>query len=413
MISFRNSKKTHAYSVCSPTQRFFNWLLLPFVIGLLTVSYVEGLSKIMVAYGFVICFFYLMHILYHKKRLHVQTEIALYFCWLMWALLGVTTAIDYALFSQGVLTALQIGIMLLVVASITVMNDALSVVFVALLIGGAIMAISAVLSGELQLASDIDSAVRAGGLTGNANNFAYNLLFIIFTVFYLFRQKPRFCIRLALIVIAALALLGIIFSGSRKGFLGVLVFLSLWFFYCKARYISKKPLHTLILLMALSTTLYTGATLVMNRTYLGQRLDAMRSKGSPVRVQLYKEGFDLIKAHPVIGVGLNNYIVHSSYKLYSHSDYIEVAANTGIIGFLLYFMVYAVLWRRLRRVASRTTDARILYFIGLTKACIVTILLLAFGRPNIASKVTWIFLAGIIGYAWAHEHHIAMAQQHD
>jgi hypothetical protein len=50
-----------------------------------------------------------------------------------------------------------------------------------------------------------------------------------------------------------------------------------------------------------------------------------------------------------------------------------------------------------------TNDPRILYTIGLLKAAIITILLVATGRPNIASKLTWVFLAGAIGYSWSME----------
>ena len=50
-----------------------------------------------------------------------------------------------------------------------------------------------------------------------------------------------------------------------------------------------------------------------------------------------------------------------------------------------------------------TDNSDHLYTIGLLKAVIITILLIAFGRVNYASKITWIFLAGAIGYSWSIE----------
>jgi O-antigen ligase len=141
----------------------------------------------------------------------------------------------------------------------------------------------------------------------------------------------------------------------------------------------------------------------MSDTYMGERFEHAREHGSETRVQLYKEGIKMIKSNPIVGVGLSNYIKLSSSGLYSHSDYIEVAATTGIVGFILYFSIYIVLWHRLNRIKSMTNDPRILYTIGLLKAAIITILLVATGRPNIASKLTWVFLAGAIGYSWSME----------
>jgi O-antigen ligase len=120
----------------------------------------------------------------------------------------------------------------------------------------------------------------------------------------------------------------------------------------------------------------------------------------------------MIRKHPVLGVGLGQFRTLSSSGLYSHSDYIEVAANTGIIGFALYFSIYVVLWLRLNRIKRKTDDPHLLYIIGFFKAAIITILLVAFGRPNITSKLTWIFMAGAIGYSWSIERAFLMKAKH-
>ena len=66
------------------------------------------------------------------------------------------------------------------------------------------------------------------------------------------------------------------------------------------------------------------------------------------RSQMYVRGVDLFWENPLAGVGLGNFQVVSGLGAYSHSDYIEVASNTGIIGFILYFSIYGmILWRLL------------------------------------------------------------------
>ncbi|MEJ2636988.1 MAG: hypothetical protein P8184_17085 [Calditrichia bacterium] len=70
---------------------------------------------------------------------------------------------------------------------------------------------------------------------------------------------------------------------------------------------------------------------------------------------------------------------------------------------MLYFSFYLILWRRLLRLRSKTTDLKLIYEIGFFRAAILTILLLGFTKPNITSKITWIFLAGAAGYTWIME----------
>jgi len=110
------------------------------------------------------------------------------------------------------------------------------------------------------------------------------------------------------------------------------------------------------------------------------------------------EGLGMIKKSPIFGIGLSNFSVLSKTGLYSHSDYLEVASNTGIIGFIIYFSIYIVLWRRLSLIKKITTDSFILYKVNIFKTAILTILLFGFGKPHITSKITWIFIAIAVGY---------------
>jgi O-antigen ligase len=169
-----------------------------------------------------------------------------------------------------------------------------------------------------------------------------------------------------------------------------------------------------IILLILLGSVYATTDYVISQTYLGKRVHNLWAYGSGTasRIELYQEGFDMIRKHPVLGVGLGQFRTLSSSGLYSHSDYIEVAANTGIIGFALYFSIYVVLWLRLNRIKRKTDDPHLLYIIGFFKAAIITILLVAFGRPNITSKLTWIFMAGAIGYSWSIERAFLMKAKH-
>jgi O-antigen ligase len=103
------------------------------------------------------------------------------------------------------------------------------------------------------------------------------------------------------------------------------------------------------------------------------------------------------------GVGLDDFRSLSPEGMYSHSNYIEIASTTGIVGFFIFFSIFVIVWRRLRRIEKTYKEPQCLYNIGLFKAAILTILLQSFATVNYSSKLTWIFLATVTGYSWSLE----------
>lgn len=381
----------------------WQWLLIPFIIGLMTLSLLKGLSKIMILYGLgFVYFFSIFYFFYY--RLKLPLEVFIYFGWIIWSLGGWFIAIDQTLYLQCLMTVIQIGALIFLVAGNTALYRSISIVMSAIAIGGIILLISGYVTGDFQLAGEIGSAVRATGIAENANQYAYHLLFLIFAMFFFWETNTTLWWRIFLSIIITASVIGIILSGSRKGFLGALTFLSLWFLFCQGKKLFKKPIVTVFILLILIGAIYYTTDYVLSSTFLGKRFENRNIEhGSEGRIWLYMEGFDIVRKNPILGVGLDNYRILSTLGMYSHSDYMEVVVNTGIVGFILYFSIYVILWRRLNRISTMTDDPRLLYIIGVLKAAIITILLVAFGRPNTTSKLTWLFLAAAIGYSWSIE----------
>lgn len=384
------------------TQRTSIWqlLLVPFIIGLMTLSHIKGWSRLMIFYGFIYAWFFsLYYFLYCKQKL--PTEVFIYIIWIVWVLCGWFIATDKYLYLQSLLTIIQIGTLIFLISANTSLYKNLSIIMIAIAIGGIIVGISSYLSGEFQIASDIEARSQASGITKNANSFAYHLLFVIFAIFYFWEKKSSILWRILLLAFVVGIMIAVIFSGSRKGFLGVLAFLALWYLFCQSKKFLKNTSTTFVVLLLLIVGTYYTTNYVMSQTYLGKRFEHLEKYGDSIRIMLYKEGFEMIRNNPIMGVGLDNFRVFSASGLYSHSDYIEVAADTGIVGFFLYFLIYLLLWRRFSIIQSEVDNPRLLYIMGFLKASIITILLVAFGRVNIASKLTWIFIAAAIGFTWS------------
>ena len=380
---------------------FWEWLISLLIIGFMTISLVEQLSRVMVILGIGTSFFFaIFYLLYYRKK--IPPEVILFFIWVIWSLSGWFVAVDRTLFIVNLITVCQIVVLTFMIAGEVNIYERITPIMFAIIIGGIILTLSGYISGQFTMASESSARLRATGLAENPNQFSYQLIFVLFAVFYFWRPNISLINKLLLSCIILFSLFGIIYSGSRKSFLAAIFFITVWFILCQGQFIKKRPFQSILIFIIICISIYLIATYTLNNTYLGRRLSAAAIEhGSESRIRLYKDGFKMIMENPVMGVGLNNFRVFSTYGLYSHSDYIEVAANTGIIGFLIYFSIYLFLWFRLWALKKMTNDEHIHFTIGLFRAAILTILLLAFGRPNITSKITWTFIASAIGYSYS------------
>ena len=70
------------------------------------------------------------------------------------------------------------------------------------------------------------------------------------------------------------------------------------------------------------------------------------------RIVLWKEAIAIIKDHPFLGCGLNTYsIVAPKYKIaegggiYPHNSYLQMAAETGLLGLGAFLWIIIILFR--------------------------------------------------------------------
>ncbi len=379
---------------------FWEWFLVPFIIGLITVSYIGELNKIMILYGLIVAGLFSIYFLYHKLRL--QTEVIIYFVWVMWSLAGTIVAIDKASYYTQLMTIVQIGVLIFTIAGITSLRRDMSTAILAIWIGGVISFIYSFLTGEFQLSTQMVTRARAAGIVENANEFAINLIFVMVAVCYFWKRKPSVWWNIFLFINLAALGIGIVFTGSRGGIFGAIAFIFLWWFFCKAKKLPKHSVKAYFILLILISGIYYSTNYVMSSTFLGERIEKIDDGSTKTRIKLYEKGINIIRENPIFGVGLSNYSSLSG-GLYSHSNYIEVAANTGIVGFMLYYSIYVVLWIRLNRIKRMTNDPDILNIIGILRAAFFMILLVSFSGVIYYSKLEWIFLASAIGYTWSIE----------
>ncbi len=113
----------------------------------------------------------------------------------------------------------------------------------------------------------------------------------------------------------------------------------------------------------------------------------------------------------IVGVGLDNYRFYDPKRLVSHSEYGEIATNTGLPGFLIYFGIWWLMWRRSGRMLKHASDPIDNRIGGVFRGLLATLLIFGFGAPMYMVKWAWSLLGTFIGYAMTVEENDLYRQQ--
>jgi O-antigen ligase len=233
----------------------------------------------------------------------------------------------------------------------------------------------------------------------NPNSVGLILLWGFSAIVFLWREFPHPVARITLAFISVFNLYALVSTASRKSFIGFLLFTTLWLLFCYSRAALKSTL-SLFLVVTVVFGVYFILTSMLPGSQLVERLEAVDHAGvlDVTRTNLYREAWALFLAKPVTGVGLGNFMVYSAYRAYSHSEYAEVLSTTGIVGFVLYFSCYILLFRRIQRILKTTTDQRLKYQMGVFLALFFTMMAIGIGVPFFLSIYPWFLMALMIGY---------------
>lgn len=116
---------------------------------------------------------------------------------------------------------------------------------------------------------------------------------------------------------------------------------------------------------------------------------------SQVREQMIIAGWNQFKEDPIFGIGMgNSSYVTKSYmgeETYLHNNFIELLVNGGIIGFLLFYFIYAYILLKLIPMVKKKNGLAIITFVILLLQ-----LALDYGKVSYYSKTTFLYF--ILGF---------------
>ncbi|MCD6117682.1 O-antigen ligase family protein [bacterium] len=192
---------------------------------------------------------------------------------------------------------------------------------------------------------------RAGGTLGGANGLAWYLDFVLPIALALTFYKIKSFPRILSFILTGGGIIALIATFSRGGWVGFIVGgFMVWYFYIRNAGILKKifSVLTFLLIIVMAVTLIAGTA-----NPIKERLSENDKGSAYVRIPLMVVALSMIKANPIIGVGLNNYtFVHQNYdygvdKITSyypvpvHNFFLQLTGEVGIPG-LLFFLLFII-----------------------------------------------------------------------
>jgi len=236
-----------------------------------------------------------------------------------------------------------------------------------------------------------DTAVAYQGrysATGvNAVDLALILLLVLPVAMHLFfaaeQSKKGAILKLIYLAYIPLAIFAVLLTGSRTSLLAVIPF-GIYFVGTRQIKFDRKLLVfgiLLILLLGLIPFIPQSATARLGT--LGASIEAADLGG---RVALWGAAIIKLSSHPFMGLGSGT--MHSVIGTVAHNTYVSVVAETGFIGFVLFFTILVFVFFQAVNIPNGKSGLWVTIF--LTWVIGVSSLSWEFKKP------TWLFLSFIV-----------------
>ena len=285
-----------------------------------------------------------------------------------WSAASVLWAVNPEIAMQRLPTVLTSFALYVAVVSFRISRRELHWIFVLTVIGGLVAALISM----RQFAENVTLSGRAtltfGPRQANPNDFAASLLLPValsLAGFSTFSERWKKAVMLA----AGLLLgAGVLLTMSRGALIALVVTVGVSLVRPRIRW------------RALTALLIVAVALAFLPRLFLQRLESSASSRGQGRFDILIVGAAIVQAHPIVGAGLENFIVE--YARYAgkapvfrgldrpaHNVYMQVQAETGIIGLALFLFAA---WQQMKRRKqfSEPISARIDYFgFALEAAC--------------------------------------------
>jgi putative inorganic carbon (HCO3(-)) transporter len=279
---------------------------------------------------------------------------------LVWSFASLIWASDRSLTLHGVTRLVQlVGLIFVTYSAVRRPRDLMILVW-ALLVGGVVTSVYALANGTLHY----------GRLTGgifNANTFASEMVIVIMITIFLLISARRASMRFLLLACLAPFAVAFVQTQSRSGFLALGA--ACLFAVVVAGPLRGRLLAVVLIAAAIGMAYYVYAA----PPQLRERVTSIAtgtSQASPLREDTWQIALRITRDHPAVGVGLGNFPAAESrylttnlnivqvgslrrFQLVAHDTYLEVLAELGFVGLILFTAVLAMTFGRAVQMLAR------------------------------------------------------------
>lgn len=383
-------------------------LLLLYVVSIVLFSYQEFNTLYSKVAALLLVVYFLLSIVLKVKHAKSTREYTILMLWMCIALISTMFANNQDLSFSKFLTLIQVFSISYIIFNLIVWQRDATSFWMSLVV-------TALISSFITLSNPmayIGHDGRMAGTVGNANLFGVLLLcaFIV-SLCYVYKYKSIF-IKLFFLLIVIFLFYMLLGTGSRKAIIGTTIVIIL-IGGVNTFSLLKQSVAKFILVSSFGFIVLTsGLTYLLNSRHYhrieglflaAESGDASKSDRSlEGRLQFYEQGIDIILSNPILGVGLDNYrdmrvgVFSSKIGTYSHSNFVELAVSTGIIGLIIYLCIYLSIALKLfkSRGAIKDNELRQEYLIVLSMLLIFV--MFDFAMVTYYEKLSWLIMSGII-----------------
>lgn len=320
----------------------------------------------------------------NKKKLNLMCLWSLFFCIFcfissFWTSAPAETRIVQSTLIKVLLVAISV--------SVYASDDGrINILLKGCIIGGVMLVIRLLISTPI----DTFGVYRVGdSIDMNENELGFLLVFAALTCLYYSKITNLYFLIFILFSAATL------FTGSRQA-LAMLFFAVVLYFMNRM----KKPwqiLYIIPLIVIIVIIVYISFDNPLIYHVLGVRIEGLLSlitgegevdNSSLVRMDLINIAIQKFKDHIFIGSGINSFRTLNKYRVYAHNNYVELLADVGLIGTILYYSMRVMMTYNLIIMYFKKKKN---VFIALTFSLLI--FLLDYGIVTYYSDITTVYLA--------------------
>lgn len=244
----------------------------------------------------------------------------------------------------------------------------------------------------------VADSIRSSGLVGGQNEAGRYFVVALVFISYLRSTTKSKILSTLMMISMGITVLGIFATVSRTGLLLLLTTVGLLLILQVNRRKSFQVGIVLVLVVLIVALIFADNIFTIMRTILPSIQQGADTMG--IRYNLWTAGWHMWLDHPVQGVGIGQYPVNLPYygrdlldlqylKLGAHNMYVQLLAETGIVGLFLFLGLIGSVVRNLW-IATRSQDSNLA---SLAKVWLIVLILMLLGgitKQDQFDKLVWI-----------------------